>query len=100
MRPEVDGRTRLTFGLAADVMIDSRPDFDDFLDIPTKTLAVSDAYGRHFVQAHLDADIVRVRIWRSHPDWPKRVTVGWDSVTVATDENTLPNFSTVHFLRP
>jgi len=75
--PEIDGRTRLAFGPAREVWLRREADFDDFVETPTKTLFVSTATGVVLVMGFIETEITRVRIWRSHPDWPTRVTIGY-----------------------
>jgi hypothetical protein len=75
--PEQDGPTELVVGMLDDIGApDSRPAFEGDLETPNRIAVVSTADWETVVQANVRNVRTHVRIWLSHPEWPKKVVIG------------------------
>jgi hypothetical protein len=75
--PEVDGETEFFLGKA-----DTPPEgfemvFDGVLKTPTKTLMIWTVEDEVLLEDAVLNFENRVRVWVSHPRWPKKIVVGW-----------------------
>ncbi|MEW9837843.1 hypothetical protein [Mesorhizobium marinum] len=69
---EIDGEAELILGRADEVMPAYSLDFDGELETPSRQLKITHVPGEVLLKTAVDQASTRVRIWRSHPDWP-----GW-----------------------
>lgn len=74
---EIDGDAELILGPAEKVASEYSLDFDGQLETPSRQLTITNVSGEVLLKTAVDQAITRVRIWRSHPDWPEQVVVGW-----------------------
>jgi len=73
---EIDGEAELILGPADEVAQTYDLSFDGLLETPSRELKVSAVTGEPLLNARVPNVGTRVRIWRSHPDWPDQVVVG------------------------
>jgi hypothetical protein len=74
---EIDGEAEIVLGPSEEVAPAYALAFDGSLDTPSKELVITDVPGNHLLKARVPDIVTRIRVWRSHPDWPDQVTVGW-----------------------
>lgn len=74
---EIDGEAELVLGPADEAMPEYSLDFDGQLETPSRQLKITNVPGELLLKAKVEQASTRIRIWRSHPDWPEQVVVGW-----------------------
>ena len=71
-----DGETEISLGPARDVDPGGRPVFDGALETPNRAVIISTAEHETVLNARVQSESTRVRIWTNHPTEPDRVVVG------------------------
>lgn len=74
---EVDGEAELVLGPSDAIDPGYTVAFNGDLDTPSKELMISTVAGEVLLRTEVPTIRTRVQIWRSHPDWPEQVIVGW-----------------------
>lgn len=74
---EADGEAELILGPADEVMPSYALAFDGIIETPSRELVISTVLNEHVLKTMVLELNTRIRVWRSHPQWPKQVTVGW-----------------------
>ena len=74
--PEQDGPTDIVLGGAKDLGPQSAPEFDGYLETPSRKVEVSTVEQLKILDIAVPEVQTRVRIWRNHPRWPTNVTIG------------------------
>lgn len=75
--PEIDGKTEIVLGRADEVNPGGVAAFDETLDTFRRDLVISTVDGEPILQTKVPTSATRVRIWRSEPEWPRKILVGW-----------------------
>jgi hypothetical protein len=75
--PEQDGTTEIVLGDQASVGIASPPAFDDQVETPSGTLAISTVDGGIVSSATVLTKHTRVRIWPDDPRWPAKIIIAF-----------------------
>ena len=76
--PEQDGPTEVTLGPAIDVKPNGPPSYEGDLETTKHKIVVSTVEGQTVLEADVPKSRSRVRVWLSHPQWPERVTIGYE----------------------
>jgi hypothetical protein len=79
--PDVDGPTEITLGSSEDVDPGYAPELDGMLEASSREIIVWSLGDWKTGEVELlrtstEAERIRIRIWRSHPEWPEQVTIG------------------------
>lgn len=75
--PEIDGPTTLILKTSDETDPKERPAFDGDLDTPQQQIVVSTVDDIVLLKSPTPRKKTRLVIWRSHPKWPKVVTVAF-----------------------
>ncbi|MBM3529055.1 MAG: hypothetical protein FJX62_13280 [Alphaproteobacteria bacterium] len=74
--PEQDGPTEIALGNVPDVDPGFEPEFDGYLETPSRIVVVSTVDQKVVLDVPAPASKSRLRIWRNHPKWPTKVNIG------------------------
>jgi len=74
---EVDGEAEITLAPAGEINSSYDMVFDGMLETPNQQIVISTVEYEALLQTSVPDRLTRVRIWLSHPKWPKQVIVGW-----------------------
>lgn len=74
---EVDGEAELILGSAEEVVPGFELAFDGALETPSRKVILTTVPGEVLLQARVPTEKTRIRVWRSDPQWPEQVVVGW-----------------------
>ena len=75
--PENEGKTEFVLGTIREADQGTMADFDGEVETPRKHLLITTVDDRLILKVKVPTTKTRVRVWRSHPLWPKRVVVAW-----------------------
>ncbi len=75
-KPDVDGETTIAIGTSTEVVLDSQPAFDGWLETPSHIVSVDIVPGKVVLQETVADIATRVRIWVNHPKEPTDVRIG------------------------
>jgi hypothetical protein len=74
---EMDGKTEITMGPAAEIKLSDNPAFDGMLSTPTRTLVVSTVDWQKLLEATVPTQQTRLRVWTNRRREPDKVSVGF-----------------------
>lgn len=77
--PEVDGPTTLVFGDVRDVALDRLPDYEGILRASGNQIFISTSAGHDVLKLPAN-ELSLLKVWKSHPLWPEKITVGIEVV--------------------
>ena len=75
--PEVDSATLFVVGKFDEIDPGTSPEFDAPLLTPDRDIILSTVDGETILQMPVSQSSTRIRVWRSHPEWPEEVRIGW-----------------------
>lgn len=75
--PEIDGPTELFLGRVGEVDPGYAAEFEGLLETPDKYIVLTEVDLSVILKTAVPGVITRLKIWRSHPQWPEQVFIGW-----------------------
>lgn len=73
---EMDGETKFTMGLAADIGLNDDPTYDGTLATPSGIVVISTVEWKKLLETEVPTSRTRLRIWTNRAREPDRVIIG------------------------
>lgn len=79
-KPETDGLTHIKLSHNRDLNMPNAPAFNDFLQIPSRRLAVHTIDGKSLLETTVSSNVIRLRVWTNDASEPDEITLGIEDI--------------------